>query len=316
MKNYHRLASMIFNQPMAVTDQMLDLGVAWANRAMNLNIINLPSARLAEPQSYYDDSEPRAETPGERRRRAASETGVYVLPVHGLLVSREAHLQMCETMTSYEDIRTSFRAAIADPAVSHIVMDVDSPGGSALGCGELAEEIYAARSIKPITAIANFSAYSAAYWIASAASTLIVSQTSGVGSIGVIARHLDLSAKLQAEGVKITPVFAGARKNDLNSAEPASVEALGFLHGMVQDMYEQFTEAVARNRGQSVATIRETEAGVFFGKKAVARGLADQVETPQVAVDRIAADAHATRRSVSHRSVSARAVAADTQNKL
>lgn len=318
MKNYHRLASMIFNQPLAVTDQMLDMAVVWANRAMNLNIINLPGGRAGiEPAAMEDDGPAPTMSASERRRQAAAESGVYVVPIHGLLVSRSAHVNPCESMTSYEAIRSMLRAAVDDPAVAHIVLDVDSPGGSALGCADLADEIFTARSVKPITAIANFSTFSAAYWLGSAASQLIVSSSSGVGSIGVIARHLDLSAKLASEGVKVTSVFAGARKNDLNSAEPLSDEALSNLRALVGGMYDHFAEGVARNRGLSVAKVKATEAGVFFGADAVAQGLADRVESPQAAIDRIAAEVAAKRGpGGGRRSVAARAAAMSVQNRL
>lgn len=318
MKNYHRLASMIFNQPLAVTDQMLDMAVAWANRAMNLNIINLSANRSnVEPAAMEDDGPAPAMSATERRSRAAAESGVYVVPVHGLLVSRSAHVNPCESMTSYESIRTMLRAGVDDPAVEHIVLDIDSPGGSAMGCADLADDIFNIRAIKPVTAIANFSAFSAAYWLGSAASQLIVSRSSGVGSIGVIARHLDLSAKLSAEGVKVTPVYAGARKNDLNSAEPLSEEGMSFLRSMVADMYDQFAEGVARNRGLPVAKVKDTEAGVYFGRDAVAHGLADMVDSPQAAIDRIAAEVAAQRGTGgTRRSISARASAMAAQNRL
>src|SRR5690606_36828756 len=125
----------------------------------------------------------------------------------------------------------------ADPSVEHIVMDVDSPGGSATGCMELAEEIFNARSIKPITAISNFGAYSAAYALASSASELIVAPSSGVGSIGVIARHVDMSKRYEQAGIKVTTVFAGARKNDLSSEAPISDEAFVWLTELVQKNY-------------------------------------------------------------------------------
>lgn len=318
MKNYHRLASMIFNQPQAVTDQMLDMAVAWANRAMNLNIINLPGSRAGIGPAVMEDGGPAPSmSESDIRRQQAAESGVYVVPVHGVLVSRSAHVNPCESMTSYEAIRTMLRAAVDDPAVARIVLDIDSPGGSALGCADLADEIFNARAAKPITAIANFNAFSAAYWLGSAASQLIVSRSSGVGSIGVIARHLDLSAKLAADGVKITSVYAGARKNDLNSAEPICTEAVTFLQSMVADMYDQFADGVARNRGLSVAKVKATEAGVFFGADAIAQGLADRLESPQAAIDRIAAEVAAMRSGASgRRSVAARAAAISAQNRI
>lgn len=315
MKNYHRLAGLIFNTPQMVRDDMLDMAVQWANRAMNLNIINI--GQVPAIGAWYDEEPVQAgPSPSERRLQAARDTGVYMLPIHGLLVSRSAHLDLCETMTSYEDIRAMLNQAVSDPSVEHIVMDVDSPGGSATGCMELADEIYAARAIKPITAISNFGAYSAAYALASAASDLIVAPSSGVGSIGVIARHMDMSKRYEQNGIKITTVFAGARKNDLSSEAPPTEEAIAWLTELVQDNYESFAQSVARSRGMSVAAVKETEAGVFFGAKAVEMDLADRVEPPQAAVNRIAAEVAARRSTQSPSRIAARAAAMNTQNRI
>lgn len=313
MKNYHRLASLIFNTPQMVRDDMLDMAVQWANQAMSLNIVNI--SPVPKVGAWHDeDPVYSGPTPEERRLQVARDTGVYMLPIHGVLVSRSAHLDMCETMTSYEEIRSMLNQALSDPAVEHIVMDVDSPGGSATGCMELAEEIFSARLIKPITAISNFGAYSAAYALASSASQLIVAPSSGVGSIGVIARHVDMSKRYEQAGVKVTTVFAGARKNDLSSEAPISEEAFVWLTDLVQKNYESFTQSVSRNRNMSVADVKSTEAGVFFGEDAVALGLADRVETPQAAVNRIAAQVAAQRSSRNR--ISARAAAMNTQNSI
>lgn len=315
MKNYHRLASMIFNTPQMVRDDWLDMAVTWANQSMNLNIINLTvSGHL---QAIHDDDDPTIEaaSPSERSLQAARETGVYVLPIHGALVSRSAHLDMCTTMTSYEDIRSQLQSALNDGSVEHIALDIDSPGGSATGMIDLASEIYAARNLKPITAIVNFSAYSAAYGLASAASEIVLSNSSGVGSIGVIARHVDMSKRYEAEGVKITTIFAGARKADLSSDAPLSEEATAWLTELVQQNYAEFTDMVARNRGLTVAAVRGTEAGVYFGQQGIALGLADRIEPPQAAINRIAAQVAAKRQPQPVQRFGARAAAMNLRSR-
>ncbi|MCH0726337.1 S49 family peptidase, partial [Pseudomonas aeruginosa] len=112
MKRHLRASSLLFNQPLLVTPDMLDLGIRWANQVMNLNIINLGAgaARL-----WQDDGDQmvRLEQAEERRRSAVTKTGVEVIPVAGVLVSRGAHLDPCETMTSYEGLRAQLRAAVA-----------------------------------------------------------------------------------------------------------------------------------------------------------------------------------------------------------
>ena len=169
--------------------------------------------------------------------------------------------------------------AVADPNVAAILLDIDSAGGESGGVFDLADRVAAAAKRKPVWALANDMAFSAAYAIGSAASRFIVTRTGGVGSIGVIAMHADQSVKDAKDGVRYTTVFAGARKNDLNPHEPISDEAHAFLKNEVERVYGLFVETVSRNRGVSADAVRATEASIFYGADAVAAGLADAVGT-------------------------------------
>lgn len=203
--------------------------------------------------------------------------GIAVLPIYGTLVRRTVGLEAASGMTSYQDIAAQIDTAIADPAVAAIVLDIDSPGGESGGVFDLADRVRAAAQVKPVWALANDMAYSAAYAIGSAASRLFVTRTGGVGSIGVIAMHADQSVRDAQDGVRYTTVFAGARKNDLNPHEPISDEAHAFLKSEVDRIYGLFVDTVASHRSLSSDAVRATEAGVFFGNDAVAAGLADAV---------------------------------------
>lgn len=283
MKNYLRASSLLFNQPLLVTPDMLDLGVRWANQAMSLNIVNIGAREGAA--LWKDDGTDYVAQREEQRRTAIASTGIEVIPVSGVLVSRGSHIGMCETMTSYESLRAQLRNAVADPMVERIVLDLDSPGGSAVGAFELAADIRAMTQQKPITGIVNFMAYSGGYLLGSACSELVVSQTSGVGSIGVIASHMDRSKMEEGMGVKVTTVYAGAHKNDLSPHEPLSDQSLKYLNDIVQESYQLFVNAVAEYRGLSVQQVIATEAGLFRGQAGIAAGLADRLQSPQQAVD-------------------------------
>ena len=126
-------------------------------------------------------------------------------------------------------------------------------------------------------AVANDLAFSAAYALASGASRIVVSRTGGVGSIGVIAMHVDQSMKDAQDGVRYTAVFAGERKNDLNPHAPISDSAHAFLQGEVNRVYDLFVATVAQHRGLSAEAVRATQAGLYFGPDAVTAGLADAV---------------------------------------
>lgn len=283
MKNYLRASSLLFNQPLLVTPDMLDLGVRWANQAMSLNIVNIGG--VGSPALWDDDGIDRIAQQQEERRTAIARTGIEVIQVSGVLVSRGSHIGMCETMTSYESLRAQLRNAVADPMVERIVLDIDSPGGSAVGAFELAADIRAMTQQKPITGIVNFMAYSGGYLLGSACSELVVSQTSGVGSIGVIASHMDRSKMEEGMGVKVTTVFAGAHKNDLTPHEPLSDQSLQYLNDVVQESYQLFVNAVADYRGLPVQQVIATEAGLYRGQAGINAGLADRLQSPQQAVD-------------------------------
>ncbi|MBY0455252.1 MAG: S49 family peptidase [Burkholderiaceae bacterium] len=317
MKNYLRLSSMLFNQPLMVTPDMLDLGVRWANQALHLNIINIgPSSAIqaAIPTDFAASNERMAANDG--RASVVAQTGVAVIPVSGALVPRGANLNLCETMTSYEGMRASIRQAIADPMVERIVLDIDSPGGAVAGAFELAADIRAMSQQKPITGLVNFMAYSGGYLIASACTEIVVSMTSGVGSIGVIASHVDKSAMAEKLGVKVTTVFAGAHKNDLTPHEPISDQSLRVLTDLVEESYAMFTSAVADYIDMPVSKVRATDAGLFRGQSAIDAGLAHRLASPQDALDEISYAVAQTRAQRQAGRLSVRAAAMRIQASL
>lgn len=204
--------------------------------------------------------------------------GIAVIPVCGVLANKsDEFMEWLFGDTSYETIRAQFQASMADPNITGIVLDVDSPGGEVAGCFDLVDEIYNARGVKPIYAVVNETAYSAAYAIASAAEKIYLPRTGSAGSIGVIMEHMDQSKYDENLGVKYTPIYAGACKNDFDRHNALSPEAAKAAQGIVNSHYELFVKTVARNRGMSPQAVRETEAALFFGKNAVDVGLADSV---------------------------------------
>ncbi|QUI60585.1 S49 family peptidase [Wolbachia endosymbiont of Spodoptera picta] len=204
-----------------------------------------------------------------------SERGI--IPIHGILTKKSETFDDILGMTSYNQIEAQITQAIEDSDIETILLDIDSPGGEVNGVFDLADFIYSARGKKRIIAIANDDAYSAAYAIASSAEKIFLTRTSGVGSIGVIASHIDQSGFDEKCGIKYTTVFAGSRKNDLNPHEPITSESLENLKSEVNRLYEMLVELIARNRNLSVEAIKNTEAGLYFGENAVEIGLADGI---------------------------------------
>ena len=266
------LAARLFGVPLAIHRPKLDVILAVLG----------PRVGLSDLVSASGYTQPVHSTSG-------SSPGVAVIPIHGTLVRRTVGLEAESGLTSYTGLAAQLDAAIGNPEVSAILLDIDSPGGESGGVFDLADRIHAASQIKPVWAVANDMAFSAAYALACSASRVFVSRTGGVGSIGVIAMHVDQSEKDAQDGVHYTTVFAGERKNDLNPHEPISSEAHAFLKAEVNRIYGLFVETVARHRGIEPSAVRDTEAGLFFGQAAVAMGLADAVGTFDDALEQLLA---------------------------
>jgi ClpP class serine protease len=147
------------------------------------------------------------------------------------------------------------------------------------GLFDLVDQIRAikAGTDKPIWAVANESALSAAYAVASTADRLYVTQTGELGSIGVMAVHVDESAADAKAGLAWTFVFAGESKADGNAHEPLSARARATIQADVDRLYAQLCGLVAANRGLTNETVRGTDAGVYRGEFAIRARLADRL---------------------------------------
>jgi signal peptide peptidase SppA len=251
------LASRLYGTPLLLARTKLDIILSVLGSRVGWSI----QSELALPPS-------RASPAGQHM----AATGIAVVPVHGSLVRRAMGIDAASGLTSYGDVAAMLDAAVADPTVSGILLDIDSPGGEAGGVFELAQHIRAMDAIKPVWAMACDSAFSAAYAIACAASRVFVTQTAGVGSIGVIAMHVDQSVRDAQEGYRFTAVSAGDFKNDMSPHEPLDKGALSRLQSEVDRLYGLFVDHVASMRGLQAQAIRDTQAGLFFGLDAVRSG--------------------------------------------
>ena len=237
------------------------------------------TASLADrPAANRMIGEPVGAGRAELYRRA---NGVGIIPVVGTLVNRGVAIgEDSSGFTSYESIGVQIAAAVADPQVRAIMLDIDSGGGEATGMFALAQLIQGARAQKPITAVVDDMAASAAYGIASSATEIVVSPTSIAGSIGVVLMHLDKSAEMEMKGRKPTLIYAGAHKVDGNPFGPLSNAVRGDLQREVDTFYARFVDQVAAGRPKLTGeAIRATEARIFIGSEAIDVGLADRMGT-------------------------------------
>lgn len=205
--------------------------------------------------------------------------GVGILSVVGELVNRGAWVGANSGLVSYEGLKFQLDRLRDDNRVSSVILDIDSPGGEAVGFELAAGAIQRLAQEKPVIAVVNGMAASGGYALASAASEIVVSETSITGSIGVIMMHLDVSRALDEAGITPTLIFTGDHKADGNSFEPLPENVRGDLQAEADAFYDAFIKIVTKGRqGRTTAKdARATQARTFIGKEAIDAKLADQV---------------------------------------
>lgn len=215
----------------------------------------------------------------EARSAASSRAGsVAIVPIYGALMPRGGWFS-----TGMDSVRAQVRDYAANADVSAIVLDIDSPGGSVAGTMETAAEVKAAAGQKPVIAVANTLAASAAYWIASQASEFVIAPSADVGSIGAMILHQDVSGMLEQWGVKMTMIRSAQSpmKNEAHPFGPLTEDATAFLQARADEAGGDFIKAVAAGRRTSQANVRETfgQGRVFGAREALSRGMVDRIAT-------------------------------------
>jgi signal peptide peptidase SppA len=207
---------------------------------------------------------------------------VAVIPIYGVIAPRMNLFSEMSGGTTFQQLTSQLRAAMNDKTVKTIVLDIDSPGGSVAGNAEFATEVMRARTKKPIIAQAQYTAASAAYGVAAAATEIVAAPSARVGGVGTYSMHTDLSEALKQMGVKRTFISAGEGKVDGNETEPLGDEARGRMQLAVNQAYETFVSTVVRGRGHGMTPEKvrgEWKALVYSAADAKANGMIDRIAT-------------------------------------
>lgn len=286
---YPHLAARVFNTPLLVHPQKLDAILAGlGGRLLGADSLRFEAADLTAQAAL--PAEMFSTRRGERTERGYRVVdGVAVITAMGALVHRTRIDANSSLLIGYNDIAADMEDALGRSDVHAIALVLDSPGGEVSGAFELAERIFAARGSKPIVAIADGMAASAAYLAASAADEVVLTPTSYVGSIGVVMRHVDFSRALANDGINVTHIFAGEHKIDGNPYQPLPESVRATLQADIEGLYQMFIQSVAKHRGLDEQAVRNTRAAVYRGVAAVATRLADRIGTVDAVVAELAA---------------------------
>lgn len=228
----------------------------------------------AEMQAYRDQER----INGEPKIMSIDRFGTASIPITGVIAKRSSQVNRISgpSGTSVDAIRANFDAALADPGVRRIRFDIDSPGGVVNGIPDLSDHIRAQRGVKPMTSHVTGIMASGAYWIGSAADSIVASKSAMVGSIGVYGILQDASERFAKEGFKHEMVRAGKYKAEGHPLIGITEDARKLAQANADTHYTNFVDAVASNRGISVEKAKELGDGrVHVGPEAKRLGFVD-----------------------------------------
>lgn len=247
---------------------MIEL-IPWAMNEAGLRVLITVADRGMEPHALEKSL-------GKRPAYAHSSTvrdGVGIVPIQGAMFKRANLITEVCAVTSYEMAFRDLATLIDDASVKSIVLNIDSPGGEANGCNDLAEFVFSSRSKKPIIAYISGQGCSAAYWIASACTRIVASETAMIGSIGV---QSVLRSKSDPSELRFV-----SSQSPLKNADPATETGAREVQRIVDSLGEIFVSKVARNRATAIENVLKSfgQGASFLSEDARIRGMIDHIET-------------------------------------
>ncbi|MDE4595920.1 S49 family peptidase [Sinorhizobium meliloti] len=288
MRNYPEIASRMFGTPLMLHPSKGDI----IARAFGPRVLGQPNATAhvvgGEQMGLIGD--PLGEWVEDRDLR--EQNGIAFIDIEGSLVNKGKWIGKSSGLTSYEGIISQANMIEKDPSVRGVIYEVDCFGGEVTGAFDCAERLYELSQVKPTIAVLTDHACSAGYLLASAARQLVIPQTGICGSIGVISMHVDMSAWLAKEGLKVTILKAGEHKADFNPYEAIPDDVLQQELAELEELRVEFAATVARYRAGRLTqqSALATEARVYRGQKAVDAGLADAVARPSQVLEAFEAE--------------------------
>ena len=229
---------------------------------------------------------------------------IAVIRLSGFITQKPSLFTVLFGGTSAELFAATVQAAMAEPSVGAVVLDVDSPGGEVFGIPEAAAVIRVARGSKPLIAVSDPFMASAAYWLASQADEIVALPSSMTGSVGVYVAHVSEQKALEKFGLDVTELTYGRRKAEQSSAHALSDEATAAIEKDLAYIGRMFERDVAKGRGTTAANVHANygEGAVFMAPDAKAAGMIDRIGILDDVIGELASG---------RRTVAARALAAE-----
>jgi signal peptide peptidase SppA len=215
--------------------------------------------------------------PLENTWTAEIRDGVAIVPVMGPIFRYANLMTSYSGATSVQDLATDLRAALENPAVRAILLNVNSPGGQVDGINEMAGMIRDARASKPVNAYIGGYGASAAYFLASQASEIVADPTAMVGSVGVVVGFTDRTAADEKSGIKRMEIVSS--QSPKKRLDPTTDEGRASVQAMADDLAEEFIAMVAAGRGVAVEKVLADfgQGDSMMARRALTAGMIDRV---------------------------------------
>lgn len=200
---------------------------------------------------------------------------VALIPIEGTITS-DGNSLLGQSSVSSTDIVGFLKEAEENPSIKAIVLEINSPGGSAVASDEIAAAVKKCK--KPVIAVIREMGASGGYWVASSTNHIIANRMSITGSIGVISSYLEFSGLMEKYGVRYEQLTAGEYKDMGTPFKSLTAAEKMILQEKLDKIHDIFIQEIAANRNLPEAEVRKLATGEFFlGVEAVQNGLVDEL---------------------------------------
>lgn len=224
--------------------------------------------------------------PAGRAGRPGSGNLIAVVSIEGPIAGSAGAEGLFGAAAGADEIVDQLNTARDDPAVRAVVIRMNTPGGSAAASQEIGEAVRRVREAgKPVVVSIGDLGASGGYWIAATADRIVANPASLTGSIGVIMEVTHFEDLYEKLGIEVETIKSGPYKDIGSSTRPPTAEERRLLQGLVDDIFQQFVDVVARGRRlprQQVLALADGR--VLTGRQAKEAGLVDELGTFEDAV--------------------------------
>jgi protease IV len=200
---------------------------------------------------------------------------VAIIPIEGVIMGSGGS-SFSQSIVNSQSIVELIKKADDNPSIKVILLEINSPGGSAVASDEIATAIK--NTNKPTIALIREVGASGGYWVATATDHIIANRMSITGSIGVISSYLEFSGLMEEYGVSYQRLVAGNKKDIGTPLRKLSSKEEEILQKKLNKIHDYFIKEIAENRGLSVENVRKVATGEFYlGVEAKELNLIDQL---------------------------------------